>query len=117
MDGKFSWEAFFKGAATFFVCALVIGVIILGLTGILGKWSNAISNDLFNTSQQHTGAVAQKFSDDCLQLSQAKSEQERLAIENDIYQVASTVDLTSITMSDTTRTCVNTAVRDVTNGK
>ena len=110
-------DAFFKGAITFFVCALVIGAIILALTGILGKWGNEVNNDLFNTSQQHTGAVAQRFSDDCLQLSQAKSEQERMAIKNDIYQTASTVDLKSITMPDTTRTCVNKAVSDVTNSK
>jgi len=97
-----------------FVACLLIGALVLAWVNILGPAFNQLDYNLFNNSAQHTNAVAQKFSDDCLQLAQAKDTTTKKAIEQDIYQVASTVDLTKIQMPDTTRSCVNQAIQDVT---
>lgn len=111
------WTVFCAWAGRVFVVLLIVGVLILALTGVLGTLANQIQNQLFNTSQQHTGAVAQKFSDDCLQLAQVGDPVSRKAIENDIYQVASTVNLNEVHMPDTTRQCVNHAIQDVVSNK
>lgn len=107
-------QSFIKWIVWVFGTVLIVGVLILILTGILGSWANQVNNYLFNTSQQHTGAVAQKFSDDCLQLAQASDNITRKAIENDIYTVASTVDLNNIQMPRMTRQCVDSAIQDIT---
>lgn len=93
---------------------LVIGSIILSWVYILGPLFNQADYNIFNTSPQHVGAVAQKFSDDCRQLAETSDPVARKAIEQDIYQVASTIDLAQVQMPDTTRSCVNKAIQDVT---
>jgi hypothetical protein len=97
-----------------FIGGLLIGFLILGWIFILGPYFNQADYNNFNNSPQHLNAVAQKFSDDCLQLSETTDVTSRKAIEQDIYQVASTVDLSRVQMPDATRSCVNQAIKDVT---
>ena len=97
-----------------FVGGLLIGGILLAWILVLGPLFNQASYNNFNNSPQHLNAVAQKFSDDCLQLSEAKDAPAKKAIEQDIYSVASTVDLHFVQMPDTTRSCVTQAIYDVT---
>ena len=104
--GKWLLRLFFIG--------LAVGTIVLGWVFILGPLFNQADYNNFSSSPQHVQAVAQKFSDDCLQLASTKDPTSRKAIENDIYNVASTVDLKTVQMPDTTRTCVNQAIYDVT---
>lgn len=97
-----------------FIGGLLIGALILGWVYILGPAFNQASYNNFNNSPQHLNAVAQKFSDDCLQLASTTDNTSRKAIEQDIYQVASTVDVNQVQMPDTTRACVTRAIQDVT---
>jgi len=103
-----------KWAVRIFIGGLVIGVIIVSWIYLLGPLFNQTDYNNFNSSPQHLQAVAQKFSDDCQQLATTTDPTSRKAIENDIYQVASTVDLSKVDMPDVTRTCVNKAIQDVT---
>jgi hypothetical protein len=97
------------------VVGLLIGTIILAWVNVLGPAFNQAEYNTFNNSPQHLGAVAQQFSRDCLQLAQATDPTTKKALEQDIYQASSTVDLSKVEMPDTTRTCVNSAISDVTN--
>jgi hypothetical protein len=102
--------------------AFVIGLIALFLiSGAVLSWMfyfgplfNGVDYNNFNTSPTHMNAVAQKFSDDCLQLASTKDPIAKKAIEQDIYTQAQTVDLSKIVMPDTTRSCVTQAIQDVT---
>ena len=104
-------------ASKIFLMCLFIGALIIGLIWFLGPLANQTTNQLFNSSQQHTQAVAQKFSDDCLQLAETTDQTAKKAIENDIYQEASTIDLSQINMTTTTRACVHRAIEDVSHEK
>ncbi len=97
-----------------FVGGLIIGGIVLAWIFILGPAFNQASYQQFNNSPQHLNAVAQKFSDDCLQLAEAKDATSRKAIEQDIYLNASTVNVNQVDMPDTTRQCVERAIFDAT---
>src|SRR5258707_1029913 len=96
-----------------FLGGLLIGFIILGWVKILGPMFNAADYNNYNNSPQHLNAVSQKFADDCQQLVETSDPVAKKAIENDIYQVASTVDLNEVQMPDTVRACVNHALQDV----
>lgn len=112
------WEAleeWGQGIAVLFLGGLLIGGCILGWVYILGPAFNNAEYNNFNNSPQHINAVAQKASDDCEQLAGTTDKVVRKAIEEDIYQVVSTVDLSKVQMPDTTRKCVNSAISDVTN--
>lgn len=98
-----------------FVIGILIGVILLGWELILGPAFNKADYNNFNTSPQHLNAIAQKFADDCQQIAMATTPLEVKAIENDIYSLASTVDLSTIRMPASVRTCVNKAIDDVNN--
>lgn len=111
------WSGVWKGLFMAVITFTVFGVIILAVTGVFGSIGNEINNNLFNTSQEHTQAVAQRFSYDCLQLAQTSDPVAKKAIESDIYSMASTVDLKNIDMPDTTRACVNRAITDTLNNK
>lgn len=100
-----------------FVGGLLVGLLFIGWAYLLGPLSNRVDYNNFNSSPQHIQAVAQKFADDCEQLAQTSDPVVRKAIEQDIYQVASTVDLSQVQMPDGTRACVNHAITDVTKGK
>ncbi len=106
--------SFVKWIVYGFIACLLLGALVLAWMNILGPAFNQLDYNLFNNSAQHTNAVAQKFSDDCLQLAQARDTTTRKAIEQDIYQVSSTVDLSKIQMPDATRQCVQKAIYDVT---
>jgi hypothetical protein len=93
---------------------LLLGVAVLVWIMVLGPLFNQADYNNFNNSPQHIQAVAQKFSDDCLQLAQTHDATARKAIENDIYSVAATVDLSKVQMPGTTRSCVEQAISDVT---
>lgn len=97
-----------------FVAGCLILAIVLAWINIFGPLFNQADYNNYNTSPQHIQAVAQKFSDDCQQLAEATDATTRKAIENDIYQLASTVDLKLVQMPDTTRSCVNQSIADVT---
>jgi hypothetical protein len=99
------------------VAGLLIGAVILAWIDVLGPAFNQADYNNFNNSPQHLGAVAQQFSRDCLQIAQASDPTTKKAIEQDIYQAASTVDLSKVDMPDTTRACVSSAISDVTNNK
>lgn len=116
MDGEEFWEAA-KVIGTFAAIVSVVIVIILAMTGVFGPLFNHVENVNFNSSQQHQGAIVDRFVDDCKQIAQAKSQQEKLALENDINEHAGTVDLDQLSMSDYTRTCVKNAIQDVQNSK
>jgi hypothetical protein len=105
--GKILWWVFWIG--------LALGLIIFVWVTLLGPLFNQADYNNFNTSPTHINAVAQKFSDDCLQLASTTDPQSRKAIENDIYSEAATVDMSKIVLTDNIRTCVNRAIRDVTN--
>lgn len=96
---------------------LAVGVMILLWITVLGPAFNQADYHNFNTSPQHLNAVTQKFADDCQQLAESHDATTRKAIEQDIYQVASTVDLNQIQMPDGTRACVKKAITDGTGGK
>src|SRR5579863_7143162 len=67
-----------------FAIGLIIGAIILAWTLLLGPAFNQADYSNFNSSPQHLQAVAQKFSDDCLQLSETSDPVAKKAIEQDI---------------------------------
>jgi hypothetical protein len=96
-----------------FIVGLLIGLCILGWIYWLGPLFNQVNYNNYNTSPQHQNAVAQKFSDDCLQLASTKDPVARKAIEQDINLQAATIDLSKIAMPDSVRSCVNTAINDV----
>jgi hypothetical protein len=108
---------FAKLCVGIFVGGLFIGAIGLGWIFILEPAFNQATYNNFNDSPQHVQAVAQKFSDDCLQLSQTTDTVSRKAIEQDIYGEAATVHLNLVDMTDGTRSCVNQAIADVTKEK
>lgn len=99
-------------AVRIFVGGLIVGAIILTWLYVLGPLFNQADYSIFNSSPQHVNAVAQKFSDDCQQLALTSDPNAVKAIEQDIYQEASTIDLKSVQMSDKTRSCVNQAIQD-----
>lgn len=105
-----------KLALGIFIAGLVIGAILLGWFTILGPAFNRADYNNFNTSPQHVQAIAQKFADDCQQLAETSDPVAKKAIEQDIYSIASTVDLQSIQMPDGVRACVNRAMNDVSGG-
>lgn len=107
-------EEFLKLVWRVFAGGILIGVLILAWFFVLGPWFSRVDYQQFNNSPQHLNAVAQKFSDDCQQLAEATDATTRKAIENDIYTVASTVDLHEVQMPDATRACVNQAIADAT---
>lgn len=117
MDDDWNWGTFWKWAFRSALILLVIGIIILAFTGFFGTILNQIDSNLFNSSKEHQQAVEQLFATDCKQLAEATNQQTRLAIENEIYINASTVDLKQLNMPDSTRTCVNNAIKDVTHSK
>lgn len=96
-----------------FIGGLLIAGLFLGWELLLGPAFNRADYNNFNTSPQHANAVAQKFADDCQQIAMATTPLEVKAIENDIYSLASTVDLNTIQMPTSVRTCVNKAINDV----
>jgi hypothetical protein len=102
-----------KLLAAILIGGLIIGAIFLVWINVLGPAFNQASYNNYNSSPQHVQAVAQKFSDDCLQLAQATDVTTKRAIEQDIYNVAATVDLRIVQMPDNTRTCVNSAIYDI----
>ncbi len=106
-----------KWAAGIFVTGCVILAIVLAWFKIFGPLFNQAGYQNFNNSSQHLQAVAQKAADDCEQLAGTKDTVSRKAIEEDIYQVVSTVDLNRVQMPDGVRSCVNQAITDVTKGK
>lgn len=114
MENEVTLSTAAKWIVAVFIGGLIIGGIILAWVNILGPAFNQADYNLYNNSSQHLQAVAQKFSDDCLQLAQAKDLTAKKAIEQDIYQVASTVDLNRVQMPASTRVCVNQAIYDVT---
>lgn len=103
--------------AYMFVFGLLIGLCILGWMYWLGPLFNQTDYNNFNTSPTHINAVAQKFSDDCLQLASTTDPTTRKAIEQDINYEAATVNLTTMTMPQSVRTCVNKAINDVNQNK
>ncbi len=96
-----------------FIGGLLVGLLIVGWIFILGPLLNQAEYNNYNNSPQHLNAVAQKLSDDCLQLSQTSDPTAKKAVEQDIYQVTSTVDINQVQMPDTTRSCVMRAIHDV----
>jgi len=96
---------------------LAIGLMIAVWAFILGPIFNQTDYNNFNSSPTHLNAVAGRFSDDCQQIAEATNATEKKAIENDIYQTASTVNLNDVSMPDYVRTCVNQAIQDVTKGQ
>jgi len=95
---------------------LAIGLLIAIWMFVLGPIFNQATYSNFNTSPEHLNAVAGRFSDDCQQLAETSDPTARKAIENDIYQTASTVNLSQVDMPDYVRSCVNQAIHDVTKG-
>lgn len=106
-----------KSVATIFVAGCIILALILAWINIFGPLFNQADYNNFNNSAQHLNAVAGRFSTDCEQLAATSDPVARKAIEEDIYQNASTVDLNRVQMPDTTRVCVTQAITDVTKGK
>jgi hypothetical protein len=96
-----------------FTVCILIGLFVLAWMYVLGPLFNTVEYNNFNSSPQHTNAVAQKFSDDCQQLALTSDPLAKKAIEQDINLNASTVDLNKIDMPDNVRTCVNAAINDV----
>src|SRR6266704_4698108 len=86
-----------------FVVGLVIGFVILGWIYLLGPLFNQANYNNYNSSPQHINAVVQKAADDCQQLAQTTDKTSRKAIEQDIYQLFSGIDLSKVQMSDGTR--------------
>lgn len=102
-----------KAFAWVFVIGCLIGLCVLGWAFWLGPLFNQVDYNNFNTSPTHMNAVAQKMSDDCLQLATTSDPVAKRAIEQDINLQASTVDLSKLSMPDSTRSCVTTAINDV----
>lgn len=113
MDEDITFNDVVKWCVIGFLILCLVTALILAWVNIFGPMFNQADYNNFNTSPTHLNAVAQKFSDDCVQLAQAKDSTTRKAIENDIYSVASTVVLNNVQMPDTTRSCVNSAIYDV----
>lgn len=108
-EGIKSWVvAFFVG------CAILL--LILGWFTFFGPLFNRADYNTFNNSPQHLQAVAQKFADDCQQLATTTDPVAQKAIEQDIYQVASTVDVNAVQMPDGVRACVNRSIQSVSGG-
>lgn len=115
MDEEFDlWKALRYIVYVLFICSVIVFVILL-IRAAFGPFANQINNNLFTTSQEHTQAIAGKFSDDCTQLAQSTDPSVKKAIEADIYQNAKGIDIKKIDMPDATRVCVNTAINDVIN--
>lgn len=106
-----------KVIAWVFVGGCAVLLCILGWVYIFGPLFNQADYNTYNNSPQHVNAIAQRFADDCQQLSETNDPTSRKAIEQDIYQMSSTVDITSMQMPDGVRSCVNRAISDVTSGK
>jgi hypothetical protein len=106
-------QSIVKGIVGLFVVGMLLGLCVLGWIYWLGPLFNQADYSNFNSSPQHLQAVSQKFSDDCLQIATTTNDTAKKALEQDIYQEASTVDLSKIAMPDSTRTCVNNAIYDV----
>lgn len=100
-----------------FIVGGLILLLILGWMTILGPAFNHADYNNYNTSPQHVNAIAQRFADDCQQESETTDPVAKKAIEQDIYQMASTVDVQSMQMPTGVRSCVNKAINDVTSGK
>ncbi len=100
-----------------FVAGLMIGLCVLGWMFWLGPMFNEVNYNNFNSSPTHMNAVAQKFSDDCLQIANTTDTTAKKALEQDINYEAATVDLSKIVMPDSVRSCVNAAINDVNRGK
>lgn len=96
-----------------FVAGICIGAIVLGWMYLLGPLFNQASYQQFNNSPQHLQAVAQRFSDDCLQLAQTTDPVAKKAIQQDIYQNAASIDVNQVQMPDATRSCVQDALTAV----
>ena len=97
-------------------CALML--CIFWWVYVFGPLFNRADYNNFNSSQQHLQAVAGRFSDDCQQIAESRSDVVTVrAIEQDIYQNAKGVDLNAVDMPDGVRSCVNKAMSDVTSGK
>ena len=107
--GKFWLKVFAIG------CAALL--CILGWIFIFGPLFNQADYNNYNNSPQHVNAIAQRFADDCQQIAQTSDPASKRAIEQDIYQMSSTVDIKSMQMPDGVRACVNHAISDVTSGK
>lgn len=105
-----------KAVIAVFLAGLLIGAIVLGWVFVLGPLFNQASYNNFNNSPEHLNAVATKFTDDCTQLAETSDPIARKAIEQDIAQVAATVDVDKVQMPDAVRSCVNKAISDTTGG-
>lgn len=101
--------AFFAG------CAVLL--LILGWFTIFGPLFNRAAYNSYNNSSQHVNAVAQRFADDCEQIAETSDPVAKKAIEQDIYEEASTVDVQQMQMPDGVRVCVDKALSDVSGGK
>jgi hypothetical protein len=100
-----------------FVGGLLIGLLFLGWITILGPEFNKADYNNFNSSSQHMQAISQRFADDCQQIAETSDPVAKKAIEQDIYQISSTVELNTVQMPTGVRSCVNKAISDVTGGK
>lgn len=107
---------FGKLCAGIFIAGLIIGGIILGWITILGPAFNRADYNNFNTSPQHLQAISQRFADDCQQIAETSDPVAKKTIEQDIYQLASTVDLSHVQMPDGVRSCVTRSINDVSGG-
>lgn len=96
-----------------FLGGLLIGFIILGWVKILGPMFNQADYNNDNTSPQHLNAIARQLATDCQQLAEATDITTKKAIENDIYQAVSGIDLNTLQLPSYTRTCVTHAINDV----
>lgn len=108
-DETFVYVKLIVGAVIAIV--LVSGLVLAWVT-YFGPLFNQADYNNFNSSQQHLNAVAQKLGDDCLQL--AEQPQNKQAIEQAIYQDVQGVNLAQLNIPDSTRSCVNQAITDVT---
>jgi hypothetical protein len=100
-----------------FIVGCAILLLILGWFTLFGPLFNRADYNNFNSSSQHVQAIAQRFADDCQQIVLTTDPVAKKAIEQDIYQMSSTVDLNTIVMPDGVRMCVNKSIHDVTGGK
>ena len=95
-------------------CALLL--CVLAWIFIFGPLFNHVDYNNYNTSPQHVNAIAQRFADDCQQIAETSDPVAKKAIEQDIYQMSSTVDITTMQMPSGVRSCVNRAINDATGG-
>jgi type II secretory pathway component PulM len=104
-----------------FVVVASIGTLALLLIlfwfTVFGPLFNRADYNNYNSSTQHINAIVQRFADDCQQIAETNDPTAKKAIEQDIYQMASTVDVKSMQMPDGVRSCVNQAINGVTSGK